>query len=72
MDTSKCFQSTIEDYVAENGLRDLWVRAGVIEPLKAYTILKGKSCKAGMILPILLLWGLSNPTIAELCEIPQF
>ena len=29
--TSMCFQSTIGDYVAENGVRDTWVRAaGVI------------------------------------------
>ena len=27
--TSMCFQSTIGDYVAENGLRDIWGRAGV-------------------------------------------
>ena len=46
-----CFQSTIGDYVAENGLRATWVRAGVIGPLAwlmADKIMVGKSCKAGM------------------------
>ena len=46
--TSMCFQSTIGGYVAENGLRDTWVRAGVIGPFKADKILKGESYKAGM------------------------
>ena len=43
-----CFQNSNEGYVAENGLRDTWVRAGVIGLLKADKILKGKSYKAGM------------------------
>ncbi len=45
-----CFLNTIGDHVSENGLKDMWVKAGVIGPLKAEKILRGKSCKAVMIL----------------------
>ena len=38
--TSMCFQSIIGDYVAENGFRDNWVRAGVIGQLKADKIVQ--------------------------------
>ena len=39
LQSSMRFQSTIGDYVAENGLRATWVESGIIGPLKVDIIL---------------------------------
>jgi hypothetical protein len=69
--TRMCFQGRISDHVEENGMKDIWVKAGVTGPLKAEEILCRMSYKAAMRLHKLTwqaLWRILIPQILEFCK----
>ena len=69
--TDTTYQSTIGDHMEENGLKEMWMQAKVIGPIKADKVLRGKSYKTAMRLHKLTyqaLWRLLVPQLLEFCR----
>ena len=69
--TDTTYQNTIGDHMHDSGLKEMWVKAKVIGPLKADKVLQGKSYKAAMRMHKLTyqaLWRLLVPHMIEFCR----
>ena len=69
--TEMNYQNTIGNHMQDSGIKEIWVKAGVIGPIKADKVLQGKSYKAAMRfhkLTYQALWRILVPQLLSFCK----